>query len=141
MLTSEGAAKVRKVLSVAKDNLSVEVDRILSSPYRRATETAEIAKEIFKPRKPKIIQDEVLTPEKSPYEVYRFLSKLKFGAADRVLLVSHQPLIGELISNLIGSGVSIGFAPASMARVDIGSEIQARSGTLLWLISADVLSE
>jgi phosphohistidine phosphatase len=139
MLTSEGAAKVRKVLSIARYTLGVEIDRILSSPYKRATESAEIARELLKPKKPKIILAEALAPEKSPYEVYSFISKQKFGPADRVLVVSHQPIIGEVITDLIGSDVSIGFAPSSMARVDIGSEPQARSGTLVWLISSDVV--
>ncbi len=62
MLTSEGATKVRKVLSIAKYTLDVEIDRILSSPYKRASESAEIAKEILKPKKPKIILTEALAP-------------------------------------------------------------------------------
>ena len=139
MLTSEGAGKVRKVLSIARYTLRVEIDRILSSPYKRATESAEIAKEVLKPKKPKIILDEALAPEKSPYEVYSFLSKQKFGPMDRVLVVSHQPSIGETISDLIGSNVSMGFAPGSMARIDVGGEPQTKSGTLVWLISSDVL--
>lgn len=139
VLTSEGAAKVRKVLSIAKYTYGVEIDRILSSPYKRALESAEIAKEVLKPNKPKIILDEALVPEKSPYEVYSFLSKQKFGPADRVLVVSHQPSIGETISDLIGSNASMGFAPGSMARIDIGGELQSKSGTLVWLISSEVI--
>jgi phosphohistidine phosphatase len=139
MLTSEGVAKVRKVLSIAKYTLGVEIDRIISSPYKRALESAEIAKETLKPKKPKIISNEALAPERSPYEVYGFISKQKFGPADRVLVISHQPIIGDVISDLIGSSVSIGFAPASMARVDVSGEPQARSGMLVWLVSSDVL--
>jgi phosphohistidine phosphatase SixA len=139
MLTMEGAAQVRKVLSIAKFTFGVEVDRILSSPYKRALETARIAKEILKPKKPKIFSDEALTPDKSPYELYEFLSKQKFEARYRVLVVSHQPIIDEVISDLIGSRANISFAPGSMARVDIGDEIQAKRGTLIWLISSDAL--
>jgi phosphohistidine phosphatase len=139
MLTSEGAAKVRKVLSIAKYTLNVEIDRILSSPYKRALETAEIAKELLEPKKPKIIFDEALAPEKSPLEMFGYISKQKFGPADRVLLISHQPSIGEMLSDLIGSEVRIGFAPGSMARVDLAGDVQARSGTLVWLLSSDVV--
>jgi phosphohistidine phosphatase len=139
VLTIEGAIKARKVLSIAKYTFNVELDRIISSPYKRALETAEIAKELLEPRKPKIISDDALAPEKSPYEAYSSISKLKFGPADRVLVVSHQPLIGEMISDLIASDVKFGFAPGSMARIDIGGTVQSRSGTLIWLISSEVL--
>lgn len=139
MLTSEGATKVRKILSIGKYTMNVEIDRILSSPYKRALETSEIAKEILRPKKPKIISDEALAPERSSYEVYAFISRQKFEPTDRVLVISHQPSIGEIISDLIGSDLRFGFAPGSMARVDIAGDFRTRSGTLVWLISSDVI--
>lgn len=139
VLTPEGRAKVSKVLSLAKNSLSVEIDRILCSNLNRAIETAEIAKETLKPKKPKIIAIEELGPDSSPYEAYSFISKQEFGPQNRVLLVSHQPLLGEIISNLLGAGEAIGFAPGSMARIDVGERLEARSGALIWLISSDVV--
>ncbi len=138
-LTSEGRDKVSKVLNLAKGNLSVELDRILSSDFKRAIETAEIAKQILKPKKPKIITSGELGPESSPYEAYEFLAKQKFGPQNRVLLVSHQPLLGEILSSLLGTGEAIGFAPGSMARVDVSGHLEPNSGELIWLVSSDVV--
>jgi phosphohistidine phosphatase len=139
LLTSEGRVKVSKVLTIARNSLAVEIDRILCSDFKRAVETAEIAKEILKPKKPKIILTGELGPEHSPYDVYKFLSKQKFGPQDRVVLVSHQPVVGEILANLLDIGEALSFAPASMARVDVGEHFDAGSGTLIWLISSDVV--
>lgn len=138
VLTIEGRAKLTRVLSIVRDNFHVEVDRILSSPYKRALETSEIAKDILKPRKPKIILGKELEPDKSPYELYSFVLKQKFVAQDRVLLVSHQPLLGDTISDLIELK-SPSFAPASIARIDIGGEPRSGEGTLIWMLSSDVV--
>lgn len=138
-LTSEGRIKAEKILTLARDSLHMEVDRILSSPYRRAIETSEIARDILKPRKPKIVTGEELGPEKSPHELYSFVTRQKFGPQDRVLIVSHQPILGETIANLIGASVEIGFPPSSLARIDIPGEPQAETGILVWMLSSDVL--
>ncbi|MHB1907826.1 MAG: phosphohistidine phosphatase SixA [Nitrososphaerales archaeon] len=135
-LTNEGIEKLRKVLTLGKGSLSLEVDRILSSPYKRAIQSAEVAKEILKPRKPKILTLEALEPGKNPYEVYSAIAKLKFGSIDRVMLVLHQPSIGDLASDLVG-GSRIDFAPATLARID--GEARTSSGTLVWLLSSDVI--
>jgi phosphohistidine phosphatase len=140
-LTPEGTAKVRKVLSIAKYTFNVELDRILSSPYKRALQTAELAKEILEPKKPKIVEDQALLSEKNSYELYALVSKQKFLPQDRVLVVSHQPLLGEAISDLVGTEeAKISFAPGSMARVDVAGETpRSKSGSLVWLISSDAV--
>jgi phosphohistidine phosphatase len=138
-LTPEGRAKVSKVLTLAKENLGVEIERILSSNFRRTIETSEIAKGILRPKKPKIIASKSLGPDSSPFEAFMFISEQDFRPQDRVLLVSHQPLVGEILSNLLGTGEAIGFAPGSMARVDVGERLEPNSGALIWLISSDVV--
>lgn len=138
-LIPEGQTNVKKIVSLAKDNFACNVDRILSSPYKRAVETAEIAKEILKPRKPKIITDAALAPERTPYELYSFIAKQNFLPLEGVLVVSHQPIIGQSIADLIGLGVNFGFSPGSMARIDVAGEPTSRSGNLVWLISSDVV--
>lgn len=136
-LTNEGIEKLRKVLTLGKGSLSLEVDRILSSPYKRAIQSAEVAKDVLKPRKPKIMALEALEPEKNPYEIYAAITKLKFEPIDRVMLVLHQPSIGDLASDLVGQGSRINFAPATLARID--GEARTNSGTLVWLLSSDVI--
>jgi phosphohistidine phosphatase SixA len=140
MLTPGGRTKVEKVVSLCKASLALEVDRIVSSPYKRASETAEIAKAILKPRKTKITTSGSLAPENSPYEAYSFIVAQEFTAQDRVLVVSHQPLLGNIVSDLIGASAEIVFPPASMARIDIGDKEPTHgSGALVWFVSSDVV--
>src|SRR5713226_1807360 len=59
-LTPEGKEKLAKILACAR-KAGVQPDVMLSSPYKRAMETAELARQHLKLDKP-IIETEVLTP-------------------------------------------------------------------------------
>ena len=68
--------------------------RVLSSPALRCTQTADALGRNYKPR------DELALNA----NVNEILSLLKWPTQQRpVLLVGHQPLIGELVSALLGS--------------------------------------
>lgn len=136
-LTFEGIESTRRILKLAKD-LGGEVDRIVSSPYKRAVQTAEIANGFLISNSLKILQSEVLEPDSDPYQVYSYLVKEKFDNTSRILLVSHQPLVGNLITDLVSPDMNLSFPPGSMARVD-ATELASRGGRLIWLVSSDVL--
>jgi len=94
-LTKMGEEQVRRSLAIASE-MGALVDVIVTSPILRARETAEIAKEIL--GMPNVIVNLVLGPDSSSIEVFRELRELnKTG----ILLVSHQPLVSELISSLL----------------------------------------
>ena len=142
-LTSEGEDKVRKMVALAQQ-LGAKIDLIVSSPYRRAIHTAEIAKEILKPKSAKIIVDKSLEPERTPYEVYAFLAKerrrLRSVDMKTTLIISHKPCVEDLISDLLGSaGMNLAFPPASLSRIDVAESVapSTRTGTLKWLVSSD----
>src|SRR4026207_2510595 len=63
-LTEKGRKKMRQIARGLR-TLGVELDLILSSPYVRARETAEILAEVFKMKK-KIAFSESLTPAADP---------------------------------------------------------------------------
>src|SRR3974377_2390037 len=63
-LTAEARQKLKRVLERAR-NAGVKPDLILSSPYRRALETAEIATESLKYHG-KIVQTGALVPDANP---------------------------------------------------------------------------
>src|SRR4051812_12346816 len=67
-LTGEGRDKLRRVLKRAR---SAELDPgvILSSPYRRAVETAAVAAEVLT-YKGEIVRVRALTPEASPSDAW-----------------------------------------------------------------------
>ncbi len=135
-VSKNGLKTVRKILELAM-GLGTEIDLIVSSPYRRAIQTAQIAKEIFLST-PRMVESDVLEPDSTPYEVSRYLSK--FGISDRIMLVSHQPLVGDLIRSILGGSSNLSFPPASIARFDL-KETDKFEGILVWLLSSEILRE
>lgn len=66
---------------------------IIASPYVRAQQTAELARQALG-FADAVVTVPWLTPDSDPREV---LDNLDLYASDDVLLVSHQPLVGTLI--------------------------------------------
>ena len=93
-LTDEGRAKLRRVLKRAR-TADVTPSLILSSPFRRAVETAEVAVEVFR-YEGEIVRSRAFVPEASPklaWEEIRAHSK-----EESVLIASHEPLMSSLMS-------------------------------------------
>ncbi|ROM50964.1 phosphohistidine phosphatase SixA [Pseudomonas rhodesiae] len=90
-LTERGRAEV---LRSAAHLIGQPLGAIIASPYVRAQQTARLVREALG-FVPDIRTVPWLTPEGSPEQVLAHLV-----AEDNVLLVSHQPLVGSLISFL-----------------------------------------
>lgn len=92
-LTAHGREEVLKSAVHLSDK---SVQRIIASPYVRAQQTPELVRQSLGFNDP-VVTVPWLTPDSSPREVLLQLDKL---GVDEVLLVSHQPLVGELIGVL-----------------------------------------
>ncbi len=96
-LTSEG-----KILAFKKakkfNNKLGDVDVILTSPYPRALETAEIFSSVLN-KQDVLNVNQHLTPSAKPADVIKLLGQL--GNFRNVLLIGHQPWMTQLASLLI----------------------------------------
>jgi len=90
-LTEHGRAEV---LRSAAHLIGQPLSAIIASPYVRAQQTAQLVRDSLG-FEPDIRTVPWLTPEGNPLEVLN-----KLDSDDNVLLVSHQPLVGNLISFL-----------------------------------------
>ena len=90
-LTEHGRAEV---LRSAAQLIGQPLSAIIASPYVRAQQTAHLVREALG-FEPQIRTVPWLTPEGNPQLVLQNLD-----SDDNVLLVSHQPLVGSLISFL-----------------------------------------
>jgi len=90
-LTEHGRAEV---LRSAAQLIGQPLSAIIASPYVRAQQTAHLVREALG-FEPQIRTVPWLTPEGNPQLVLQNLD-----SDDSVLLVSHQPLVGSLISFL-----------------------------------------
>lgn len=130
-LTGEGRKKLRDVLAVAKA-AGVAPDLIVTSPYKRALQTAEVAAEVLK-YPGELVRSEVLIPDSTPADVWSEVRAYKeFGA---VMLVSHEPLLGCLFSYLLRSNIPlVDFKKGALARIDMEGLGPQPRGILRWLL-------
>jgi phosphohistidine phosphatase len=90
-LTAHGR---EEVLRAAAELMDKKLTAIYASPYRRAQETAQLVRDTLG-FAPEIRTVEWLTPDYSPQVVSEQLVSV-----DRALLVSHNPLVGNLLGYL-----------------------------------------
>src|SRR5689334_4921844 len=93
-LTSKGERKLWKIAEGMKA-LELRFDVILSSPYLRARQTAEIIAETLHESR-RVEFSETLTPSGNAKKLVELLKELARAQED-VLLVGHEPHLSEFI--------------------------------------------
>ena len=138
-LTSKGMKKVRRIVTGMR-RLDVEFDVILTSPYRRALETAfEVGREY---RLGEMIQTTpALKPEVLPEEVIRVLQD-KYASNRNLLLVGHEPQLSAFVSTLTSG--SAGARPlmkkGGLCKLQVEKLQVGKCATLLWLLTPKQLT-
>ena len=134
ILTPKGERRLWQVAdAMAAQNLSFDV--ILTSPYIRARQTADIIAEALDLRK-KLQEVEHLMPGGSAKKLIETINGLKPAPAD-VLLVGHEPSMSELISLLV-FGETHGFLlmkKGGLCKLSSDSLHNGRCATLEWLLT------
>lgn len=94
-------------------------DKVLISPYQRALETFEQVDLAFdgELQSQRAIWDGI-TPYGSATLVADYLSVLADEGVENVLIISHLPLVGEIVAELYGKRNPISFYPATIAQLD-----------------------
>src|ERR1035438_494590 len=103
-LTPEGERKLSQIAE-AMEALDLTFDLILSSPYLRARQTAEIVAEALKARKRLEFSDS-LAPGGSTMKLVELLNCLT-PPPQNVLLVGHEPYLSGLVSLLASGGATL----------------------------------
>jgi phosphohistidine phosphatase len=131
-LTDEGKQKLRRVLKRAAA-AEVKPTLILSSPYKRAVETAEIAAEELG-YEGKIVRTDSLTPDSSPGRVWDEIRSREEEPS--ILCAGHEPLFSATFAHLLGATRSIvEFRKAGLARIDFHRLGPNPAGVLQWMIT------
>jgi len=132
-LDEEGMLQARYVGRLLA-NLDVQVDQIVSSPLKRALQTATlVANELAFEAAVQI--DDALRPEAEFDQFQTMLARYK--KYDAVMVVGHNPSLTEFLSKSV-SGASgstqVDFRKGAVARV----EMNGRTGTLDWLVTPKI---
>lgn len=131
-LTAEGRQKLRRILERAA-NAKVSPTLILTSPYRRALETAEVAAKVLHYDK-KIVQTDVLLPEAAPDA---FWEQVRAHRHERALLAAgHEPMLSAAAAWLLGApGMRIDLKKGALLRVDLDRFGPQPRGVLRWMLT------
>jgi phosphohistidine phosphatase len=132
-LTAEGREKLRRVLKRAHQ-AGVSPGVILTSPYRRAVQTAELAAETLE-YMGEIVKTQTLIPDSSPQAVWDEICSRCTEAA--ILLASHEPLMSSMAAFLLASpALQVDMKKGAMARVDCDRFGPVPRGTFKWMLTA-----
>jgi phosphohistidine phosphatase len=131
-LTDEGRRRLGIVLERARA-AGVSPDVILTSPYLRAIQTAEIAADALGLRASPVVSQH-LFPNSDVLDFWRELAD--YDRFDQVMLVGHNPHLSELVSTLVGSHFcGIVMKKAALAAVELRRTSGEPRGELLWLLT------
>jgi phosphohistidine phosphatase len=132
-LTSDGRKKLRSVLRVAA-SAGVAPSLVLSSPYKRALQTAQLAVEILE-YQGELLRTKALEPNSAPKGVWDEIRVHKDEA--RILLVGHEPLFGRLTAYLLGSpNLQVDFKKGAMACIELDRFPAEPHGVLRWMLTS-----
>jgi phosphohistidine phosphatase len=133
-LTPEGEQKLRRVTKAMR-NLELTFDLLVSSPYLRARETAEIVASAFGLRRKLQLRDS-LGVDGNPRELIAELRSLT-PQPTSLLLVGHEPYLSTLITLLVSgtakSGVTL--KKAGLCKLSLKTLRAGRCATLDWLLT------
>jgi phosphohistidine phosphatase len=110
-------------------------DLILSSPYLRAKQTAEIVTQVLSTPEG-VMLAETLTPEGNPRQLIEALRTDHHERQD-VLLVGHEPYLSRLISTLLtgGPNLSVVMKRGGLCALDVDTLRFGRCASLISLLS------
>jgi phosphohistidine phosphatase len=131
-LTEEGRTKVSRVMKRAA-SAGVSPSLIISSPYKRAVETAEIAASELD-YKGKILRAGNLTPDSSPSSVWSEIREHRDEPS--LLLAGHEPLFSATVALLLGStNQMVEFKKGALVHIDISGFGAQPQGVLQWMLT------
>ena len=136
-LTAAGARKMKRTARGLREILP-GIDVVVSSPFTRAAETAEILRREYKLNQVETARE--LEPGTSLVDVVTRLGRFDQGV---VAVVGHEPQLGRLVSYLVTgserSGVELKKGGACL--IEFEDKPSAGSGRLAWAIPPGILRD
>ena len=132
-LTARGRVQAERLAAVF-ERLGVRLDVVVSSPYVRARQTADILIAGLADPKPAVVICDEIGLQVRPKEVMQFVKDLKKIS---VALVAHQPGMCRLAAWLIGSKkAQLDLDKAGFAWITC-ADLEKAGGVLRWLVTPE----
>lgn len=137
-LTEDGVDKTRQVAKGVAA-LGATADVLLSSPYVRAMQTAEIFAGELDYAKQKIRRTDLLLPGAEPTLLFRELARDKEMSS--VFLFGHAPQLDDMIATALGSKRHVtSLKKAGVALIEL-KRLSPPIGLLMWLATPKLLRQ
>jgi phosphohistidine phosphatase len=133
-LTARGERRMRRIAE-GMLALGLSYDLMLSSPYLRAKQTADIVAQVFKT--PDGVQlSDTLTPEGNPRQLIVTLHSTDHEGQN-ILLVGHEPYLSRLISTLLtgNANLPVVMKKGGLCTLDVESLRFGRCASLISLLT------
>lgn len=136
-LTENGKTEMQKIgKSLKKSGLRAR--QIVTSPLRRARETAEIIANTLKI--PLLEEWDDLKPDGDRESLYRKLARIE--TSSNVILVGHEPYLTSMIGEIIGApDARLVLKKGGLAKVRVTSVAPRVHGELCWLLTPKLMAE
>ena len=134
-LTEQGMSRLRRSAR-ALVRLGVSIDVVLTSPFVRTRQTAEIIAAASGPRPP-VINVDALAPGGAPADLVSEIEKQ--ARRPSIAIVGHEPGIGELAAWLVGMKQPIAFKKGGVCRIDVDALPPRGAGQLRWFLTPKIL--
>jgi phosphohistidine phosphatase len=135
-LTEEGVEKTKQVAKGVAA-LGATADLLLSSPYVRAMQTAEIFAAALEYAKQKIRRTDLLLPGAEPSMLFRELAKDKESSS--IFLFGHAPHLDDIIATTLGSRHHVtSLKKAGVALIEL-KRVSPPSAEIVWLAPPKLL--
>lgn len=133
-LTVAGQEEVAEIAG-ALAKLNVRIDFIVTSPLKRARQTAEAVAKVLKVKKSSMEDWNELKPEGRRLELYRKLSQFKPDSS--ILVVGHEPYLSTMVSEIVfdGGAGRIVLKKAGLAKIMLAAFQPKARGELRWLLT------
>jgi len=129
-LTLDGARKTR-IAAEGLNRLDVGFDRILTSPWLRAKQTAAILAEVLGQENPEELPE--LAGDRTPSEL---LGALADHHGRRTLLVGHEPLLSSAVIQLLGGEWHLDLKKSGACAIEVDALPPRKPAILLWHLTA-----
>ena len=138
-LTSAGKTEILEIAKALK-TIGLKFDLVVTSPLKRAYDTAMIASEVFNIGSKVQVWNE-LAPEGKKTDVYHKISQLREEFS--VLIVGHQPLLGDMVNDIIhkseSSPCNFVLKKGGIVRIRLLRKSNIPKGELKWLLTPRIL--
>lgn len=134
-LSERGIVETNMVASALK-TLGARPDPIVSSPLVRACQTADIFQEHLDGER---VSSGSLAPGGAPDEVFSFLAK--YEDRPEVMVVGHEPDVGDLVSALVGGSKQfcMPFKKGAVCCIEVADIPPVLSGGIVWMLNPAVI--